>query len=650
MSEALRKAEAVEARTLALVEEIILENFMSYEYARIPLRAGLNLVCGPNGAGKSSILLALSVALGQSHTERSRKLSGLIRRGAEVARITLLFDNRPVKGRRPISTSTSDTFRLTRYLRKDGTYWFEADYKHVAKGDLVRLLSSFGINPDNMLIIMHQGMVEEFALISPEQRLQLVEEAIGLYPYRQRVLEAQTKLEDLLSEEKSVGKLLKEAEENLSYWRSQHERYLRKLKLEEQRRNLEVELAWSHVSKLEFQLEGMVEDAERLKKRIDKTFSRLEEAKVSKRNALEGFEKVKASLKNQYHELLRIEMRKAEREGWVKLAEEFLEAPQAEVKLESLKGKVEASRTEIKTLASEALKVREELSSLEGRLDRARDKLVEAGVSEALLEYKFKELDSQLKRLYREMEKVREDLEISKTEAAKVGPRIYTGRSPQEVAEELKTVTIHLSTLSDVSERVEKVYEKFRRLYKELKEKIEALEENKRKLLEEIDARREIWISKLEEVVSKINQGYQRLLTTIGASGEVRIVNPQSFEKAGLELTVGFHGASPVRLDAYTQSGGERSTTLMAFLLALQEHVASPIRAVDEFDVHMDPKNKEAVARLIVETVRSSPPGTQYIVITPWHHPVFDEETRIIVVQKVGGKSEVAIVEGEAKP
>ncbi|MHC1586099.1 MAG: AAA family ATPase, partial [Candidatus Hecatellaceae archaeon] len=113
--------------------------------------------------------------------------------------------------------------------------------------------------------------------------------------------------------------------------------------------------------------------------------------------------------------------------------------------------------------------------------------------------------------------------------------------------------------------------------------------------------------------------------------------------------TVGFHGAPPVKLDAYTQSGGERSTTIMAFLLALQEHVASPIRAVDEFDVHMDPKNREAVARLIVETVRENP-ETQYIVITPWHHPIFDEEARVIVVQKVGGKSEVAVVEGEAQP
>ena len=82
----------------------------------------------------------------------------------------------------------------------------------------------------------------------------------------------------------------------------------------------------------------------------------------------------------------------------------------------------------------------------------------------------------------------------------------------------------------------------------------------------------------------------------------------------------------------------------MAFLLALQGYIASPIRALDEFDVHMDPKNREAVARLLVETVRSNP-GSQYLVITPWHHPIFDEEARIIMVQKVGGRSEVAVVE-----
>ena len=57
------------------IREVILENFMSYEYARIPLKEGVNVVSGPNGSGKSSLLLGICVALGDTYTERSKKLS-----------------------------------------------------------------------------------------------------------------------------------------------------------------------------------------------------------------------------------------------------------------------------------------------------------------------------------------------------------------------------------------------------------------------------------------------------------------------------------------------------------------------------------------------------------------------------------------------
>ena len=68
-----------------LIQEVILENFMSYEYARVPFKQGVNIIGGPNGAGKSSLLLAISVGLGQTYTERSRKLSDLIRWGQDQA-------------------------------------------------------------------------------------------------------------------------------------------------------------------------------------------------------------------------------------------------------------------------------------------------------------------------------------------------------------------------------------------------------------------------------------------------------------------------------------------------------------------------------------------------------------------------------------
>ena len=76
----------------AMLREVILEDFMSYRYARIPFKPGLNIITGPNGSGKSSILLGISVALGQTYTERGRRLSDLIRRGKSIARVTVVLD------------------------------------------------------------------------------------------------------------------------------------------------------------------------------------------------------------------------------------------------------------------------------------------------------------------------------------------------------------------------------------------------------------------------------------------------------------------------------------------------------------------------------------------------------------------------------
>jgi chromosome segregation ATPase len=121
------------------------------------------------------------------------------------------------------------------------------------------------------------------------------------------------------------------------------------------------------------------------------------------------------------------------------------------------------------------------------------------------------------------------------------------------------------------------------------------------------------------------------------AVGEVRLINEQDIEAAGLEILVGFKGGKPVPLDAYTQSGGERTTAMMSFLLALQQHVRSPFRAVDEYDVHMDPKNRELIARMLISTVTNG--NAQYIIITPSQITFAKEDVNIITVQNIEGKS-----------
>jgi chromosome segregation ATPase len=131
---------------------------------------------------------------------------------------------------------------LSRYLRKDGSYWFEADYKEIDKSEVVRLLHEFGINPDNLLIIMHQGMIEELGAVTPQERLRMVEEAVGFAEYRQRIVAAEEELSGLVGEESSLLQLIDNANQALEYWKQVYDRYLEKKSLIDHRDLLAKEL------------------------------------------------------------------------------------------------------------------------------------------------------------------------------------------------------------------------------------------------------------------------------------------------------------------------------------------------------------------------------------------------------------------------
>ena len=236
------------------IKEIILENFLSHRYSRIPLNKGVNLITGPNGSGKSSILLGISVALGQTYTERSRKLSDLIYFGEEIARVTLMMDNTPKEGKRPFPSSSLNQVMITRIIRKDGTYWFEFNQEVIEKYQLQRMLKKLGVNPDNEMIIMHQHMIEEFIAKDPIERLKLFEEALGIGEYRKHVLNSLSKLEEIEKGAKSIYQSLQNAEVNLKYWKNLYQKYERKVKLIEQISRLKNELLWANIMKLKINL------------------------------------------------------------------------------------------------------------------------------------------------------------------------------------------------------------------------------------------------------------------------------------------------------------------------------------------------------------------------------------------------------------
>ena len=240
----------------------------------------------------------------------------------------------------------------------------------------------------------------------------------------------------------------------------------------------------------------------------------------------------------------------------------------------------------------------------------------------------------------------RNQLEMLSSEIAGSGPRIETQRSPSEILEEIRVITGHLLTLGDIADDAEKIYTDYASTYEELKARLVQVSDNKNQALSELEGRSQVWQNSMEHLLEEVNPIYQGILSRVESTGLIRLVQSDDIEKAGLELLVGFRGSEATVLDAYSQSGGERSLATTAFLLALQQGVISPIRAVDEFDVHLDPRNREAVFRMIFESLQKSQRTEgQYILITPGQITVVDPKVNILLVQNAYGKSKTRKVE-----
>jgi chromosome segregation protein len=641
-----------------LISEVILENFMSYEYARVPFKHGVNVICGPNGSGKSSLLLAISVALGQSYTERSKKLSDLIRWGKDQARVTLILDNIRRGKSRPVPKFNKDQIFLTRVLRKDGQYWFELENRAATKQDVERLLSKLGVDPDNMLIIMHQNMVEQFTVLSQQEKLRIVEAAVGLEPYRENVLQAQKKLTRILSQEESTSKLLESAEQTLNYWREQYDRYQEKKQLLTKRRFLERELAWSEAARREEIVNAL--EAERKKEQDILTQIEQETETVNENMHTQHgeLEKLKDGWKALFEERIDLECEKAKCEATISFCEQLLgemkvlENPhlqlsqllkeQASTQFSLLKGDnlneiVQNTNQQLSKLTAEIGKKQIETKNLEEETEKVGNQVLESRIKLALLQYRRENIKENLERLEGELKSAKAHLNEAIAKAEQAGPRIAVIKGVGEILDEIRVTDGHLAALAGVSEDIERMYEAYSKLYLELKEKAQLVAENREKALEEVKTRMQAWRTVIQSLLDRVSLEYQKILAQAQAVGEVRLANGHDMEAAGLEILVGFKGGKPVALDAYTQSGGERTTATMSFLLALQQHVRSPFRAVDEYDIHMDPKNREIIAKMLISTVKDA--NAQYVVITPSQITFAKEEANIITVQNVEGKS-----------
>jgi chromosome segregation ATPase len=561
------------------IKEVILENFLSYDYARIPLFKGINLITGPNGSGKSSILLGISVALGQTYTERGRRLSDLINYNKDVARVSIILDNTPQENKRPFPISKLDQVMISRIIRKDGNYWFEFNQEIIDKYQLQRYLKRLGIDPDNMLIIMHQNMIERFVALDPRERLIYFEEVLGILNFRKNIQGAISKLEEIEKSRKSIEEALKNAETNLNYWKKMYEKYERKIELNKKLNKLKSELFW-------YKYNGTLNEIDKKKLELNKLNNN------------------KEKLTNEIFYLNNLMDKNRKKFDLIK---ENLEKNDINYDL-----------------------IKELFLEIENYSNYKSEKV--------LKEFKLELINEEINKINNDLNIL---LNLLKDLEKKKPSEYFEPRSDlKEIEDEIKLIQFEIKNMGEITDEIPQKYIEYKNIYDEINLKSSEINENKNKLLNELNERIKAWKNNLIKILEDVNKEFSKILEYIEGVGNIEIHNIDDINNASLEIKVGFRENIARVLDSYSQSGGERTLATLAFLLSLQKYMKSPIRAIDEFDTHMDPLNKERATKLITSIVQNDP-NLQYIIITPDPLLEFFNECNIIIVTKQQGISKV---------
>ncbi len=567
---------------------------MSYHYGRIQLKNGFNFITGPNGAGKSAMLLGISLAMGQLNTERSRRLADLVKRGENIGRISLILDNTASSGKRPFPMFNKDEIMISRYIRKDGSYWFEVDYREVSRNQVTELLKKVGIDPDNYLILMPQGVVDEFIMIKPSDKLKMVEEALGTATIRENLLDARHRLEKILTEESQYQDLVNKAMESLNKWKDEYDKLVMARSLKQKLDALNVELKWSILFRLEKSLQSINERVSKLTEEL---------------NSLKG----KAGSLNE--------------------------------QLNGLSGALKESLDKSSRLAALTFKGDEKsLSDLIGGLKDIESlvyQMLSVKGTLSVMEYRIKDVEKEIREYQSQIQDVMQQIDQQHMEAK--GERPESQRLQADIEDEIRTINAQLKVMGNVDQEAEKIYLEFKDKLDEYRGKLEIIKKNKDITLDEIKKRSEEWRSLIRNTINKVNARYNEIMAQINSSGKVVLENEDDPENAGLRLYASFANSGLIPLDSFSQSGGELSASVTAFLLAVQTYVVSPFRALDEFDVHMDPLIREKFIKSIYDMIKNE--GAQYVVITPNFPTFYSNDIHYIVVQKTqtGSASKVVV-------
>ncbi|MBI4015568.1 MAG: AAA family ATPase [Candidatus Aenigmarchaeota archaeon] len=278
----------------------------------------------------------------------------------------------------------------------------------------------------------------------------------------------------------------------------------------------------------------------------------------------------------------------------------------------------------------EAIKLQKEREELEKSLQEQRLKRKDIAENKLTAEEELNRLKINRARLEAELENVKSEFAEF---IGKGKPAPYSDQPPAQLQAKIRDTLTSIQLLGPINQRALQEFEELSVVYRELKERVDKLTDERDKIL-----------TVIAEVEGKRKESFRKTLTAVseqfrlvfhdltGGRGDLRLEG-DNLEEAGLIIEASPPGRRVLNIDA--TSGGEKTLIALAFLFAIQRFRPAPFYILDEIDAALDKPNTKKVT----EFLKKNSATAQFIIIS-------HNDTTIQVGDCVYG---VSMQEGESK-
>lgn len=238
-----------------LLKELVIKNFKSFNYIKIPFDKGLHVIVGPNGSGKSNIVDALLFAFGITSLKRLRvdRLSNLINHHTKAS--TALV--------RVILKNNDEEIELSREIDKEGKSIFSLNGKKQALHEILSYLNDLGFDTEGFNTVQ-QGDVTKIINLNSEERRTIIDDISGISLFDARKKEAEINLKKVKERLDKVTIALNERKPYVEQLREEKENAIKFNSLDKQEKSLSYNLYKNQITELEKEISDYEKELEDL--------------------------------------------------------------------------------------------------------------------------------------------------------------------------------------------------------------------------------------------------------------------------------------------------------------------------------------------------------------------------------------------------